>query len=42
VTPTNKGLLSSITHPKGDIEFSQEVKANNASIVLSGDIPAGK
>ena len=24
------------------MEFSQEVKANNASIVLSGEIPAGK
>ena len=34
--------MSSITHPRGDIEFSQEVKAKSASIVLSGEIPAGK
>ena len=31
-----------ITHPKGEIELSQSVKAYRASIVLSGDIPAGR
>ena len=41
-TPTNKGLLSSMTQPKGDIDVSQLVNANKASIVLSGEIPDGK
>ena len=34
--------MSSITQPKGEIDDSQLVKANKASIVLSGDKPAGK
>ena len=38
-TPTNKGLLSSITQPKGATEVSQAVKANKASMVLSGETP---
>ena len=41
-TPINKGLLSSITQPKGEIDVSQEVKANNPSIVLSGETLDGK
>jgi hypothetical protein len=32
-------LLSSITQPNGATEVSQAVKANKASIVLSGDTP---
>ena len=31
-----------MTHPKGEIELSQSVKAYKASMVLSGDIPAGR
>ena len=30
-----------MTHPSGEIEISQSVKAYKASIVLSGDIPEG-
>src|SRR5690606_4443427 len=40
--PINNGLLSSITHPKGDMGVSQLVNAYKASIVLSGEIPGGK
>jgi hypothetical protein len=31
-----------MTQPKGDIDVSQLVNANKASIVLSGEIPDGK
>ena len=41
-TPTKKGLLSSITQPRGEIDVSQFVKAYKASMVLSGEIPEGK
>ena len=34
-------MLSSITQPNGEIEVSQDVKANNPSIVLSGETPEG-
>jgi len=42
VTPINLGLLSSIIQHNGEIEFSQVVNAYSASMVLSGDIFAGK
>ena len=42
VTPKNKGLLSSITHPSGDIDVSHDVNAYSPSIVLSGDTPLGR
>src|SRR5690606_18923986 len=42
VTPINNGLLSSMIQPNGEMEFSQLVKAYNASMVLSGEIPEGK
>jgi hypothetical protein len=38
-TPINKGLLSSITQPRGATDVSQAVKAKRASIVLSGETP---
>ena len=41
-TPTNNGLLFSMTQPKGEIEVSHEVKANKPSIVLSGETPEGR
>ena len=41
-TPMNKGLLSSMTQPNGEMEFSQLVKAYKASMVLSGDNPEGR
>ena len=41
-TPKKDGLLFSIIHDRGEIDVSQLVKAYNASIVLSGDIPFGK
>ena len=41
-TPINKGLLFSITHPRGDIDVSQDENAYNPSMVLSGDTPVGK
>ena len=34
------GLWPSITHALGEIEISQSVKAYNASMVISGEIPA--
>src|SRR5690554_3301365 len=37
-----QGLLSRIKHEFGDIETSQSVNAYRASMVLSGDDPAGK
>ena len=39
--PKNFGVLSSITHERGEIETSQSVKRYKASIVLSGEIPVG-
>lgn len=41
-TPIKLGLLSSIIQPKGEMEVSHAVKAYNASMVLSGEIPDGK
>ena len=42
MTPIKRGLLSSIIQHKGEIEFSQFVNANKASMVLSGEIFGGK
>ena len=42
LTPMKSGLLSSMIQPKGDIEDSQAEKAYRASMVLSGEIPAGR
>ena len=36
------GLLPSITQEFGDIDISQFVNANNASIILSGETPEGR
>ena len=41
-TPIKIGLLPSITQEFGDIDISQLVNANNASIILSGDTPDGR
>ncbi len=35
----NCGFLSTITHALGEMHTSQSVKAYNASIVISGEIP---
>ena len=42
LTPINFGLSSTITQALGEIDTSQSVNAYKASIILSGDTPAGK
>ena len=42
LTPIKRGLSSSMIQPSGEIEVSQAVNAKRASMVLSGDILAGR
>ena len=42
LTPINRGLLSSMIQPKGEMEVSQAVNAKRASMVLSGEMLGGR